>query len=228
MSRVVLVSNRVLDLSKAARAGGVAVVLANIVRTRKALWFGWNGEVKPAGADGCGRARGTHRHRSALGHRVRRLLPWLRQLGAVAGVPQPPRPRASSRPASSSSSSTTNRRLAALLQPMLRADDIIWVHDYHLIPFAAELRRRGVSEPDRLLSPHSVPALADVHGRPRAPRACADADRLRSHRLADQGGCRQPARLHVEWRSMAVSCRTDASGCSSGSYQSRASQSASI
>jgi trehalose 6-phosphate synthase len=47
MSRVVLVSNRVLDLSKDTRAGGVAVVLANIVRTRKALWFGWNGEIKP-------------------------------------------------------------------------------------------------------------------------------------------------------------------------------------
>ena len=49
MSRVVLVSNRVLDLSKAARAGGVAVAVANVVRSRKALWFGWNGEVKPAG-----------------------------------------------------------------------------------------------------------------------------------------------------------------------------------
>src|SRR5262245_41495492 len=47
MSRLVVVSNRVLDLSKAARAGGVAVALADIVRTRKALWFGWNGEVKP-------------------------------------------------------------------------------------------------------------------------------------------------------------------------------------
>ena len=30
-----------------------------------------------------------------------------------------------------------NRRLAALLQPLLRPDDLIWVHDYHLIPFAA-------------------------------------------------------------------------------------------
>ena len=49
MSRVVLVSNRVLDLSKAARAGGVAVTVANIARTHKALWFGWNGEVKRAG-----------------------------------------------------------------------------------------------------------------------------------------------------------------------------------
>ena len=83
MSRVVLVSNRVLDLSKAARAGGVAVVLANIVRTRKAMWFGWNGEVTAAD---------THRHHSALGNRVCPLLPWLRQLRAVAGVPQPPRP----------------------------------------------------------------------------------------------------------------------------------------
>ena len=30
---------------------------------------------------------------------------------------------------------------------MLRPDDIIWVHDYHLIPFAAELRKRGVGNP---------------------------------------------------------------------------------
>jgi trehalose 6-phosphate synthase len=30
---------------------------------------------------------------------------------------------------------------------MLRADDIIWVHDYHLIPFAAELRKLGVQNP---------------------------------------------------------------------------------
>ena len=49
MSRLVVVSNRVLDLSKAARAGGVAVTLADIVRTHKALWFGWNGEIRPAG-----------------------------------------------------------------------------------------------------------------------------------------------------------------------------------
>jgi trehalose 6-phosphate synthase len=49
MSRLVVISNRVLDLSKAARAGGVAVALADIMRTHKALWFGWNGEIRPAG-----------------------------------------------------------------------------------------------------------------------------------------------------------------------------------
>ena len=47
MSQVVLVSNRVLDLNKPARAGGVAVVLAHIMHARKALWFVWNGEIKP-------------------------------------------------------------------------------------------------------------------------------------------------------------------------------------
>ncbi len=52
MSRVVLVSNRVLDLRKAAQAGGVAVALASITRTRPALWFGWNGDIKPAEESG--------------------------------------------------------------------------------------------------------------------------------------------------------------------------------
>src|SRR5689334_15294622 len=47
MRRVVLVSNRVIDLRKAPQAGGVAVALADITRTHEALWFGWNGEIVP-------------------------------------------------------------------------------------------------------------------------------------------------------------------------------------
>ena len=42
------------------------------------------------------------------------------------------------------SASTAGSR--AYLQPMLRPDDIIWVHDYHLIPLAAELRKLGVNQ----------------------------------------------------------------------------------
>src|SRR6202521_1411008 len=144
MSRVVLVSNRVLDLSKAARAGGVAVVLANIARTRKALWFGWNGEVKPAGEVNVIERKGRVATAPIsdidyagyyLGYANSVLWPVfhnrldLAQFEAgfferFVGV---------------------NRRLAGLLQPMLDPDDVIWVHDYHLIPFAAELRRRGVA-----------------------------------------------------------------------------------
>lgn len=37
-----------------------------------------------------------------------------------------------------------NARLADQLMPVLRPDDLIWVHDYHFLPLAHELRRRGI------------------------------------------------------------------------------------
>jgi trehalose 6-phosphate synthase len=36
-----------------------------------------------------------------------------------------------------------NSKFADALSPLLEDDDIIWVHDYHLIPLAQELRKRG-------------------------------------------------------------------------------------
>ncbi|MGM2698530.1 trehalose-6-phosphate synthase, partial [Bacillus cereus group sp. Bce037] len=36
-----------------------------------------------------------------------------------------------------------NQLLARRLLPLLAEDDILWVHDYHLIPLAAELRALG-------------------------------------------------------------------------------------
>ena len=40
-----------------------------------------------------------------------------------------------------------NTRIAASLQPLLRPSDLIWIHDYHLMPLAASLRARGVKNP---------------------------------------------------------------------------------
>jgi trehalose 6-phosphate synthase len=146
MSRVVLVSNRVLDLSKAARAGGVAVVLANIARTRKALWFGWNGEVTPAGEVNVIEHKGRIATASLsdidyagyyLGYANSVLWPVFHNRLDLAQFEAGFFERFID----------VNRRLAGLLQPMLGPDDVIWVHDYHLIPFAAELRRRGVASP---------------------------------------------------------------------------------
>jgi len=142
MSRVVLVSNRVLDLRKAAQAGGVAVALADIVRTRPSLWFGWNGEVKEQEAEAVERdgrivtipLTPSEYERYYLGYANSVLWPVFHNrldLGQFeAGYFE--------------QYVGVNRRLAALLQPMLRHDDIIWVHDYHLIPFATELRKLGV------------------------------------------------------------------------------------
>jgi trehalose 6-phosphate synthase len=146
MSRVVLVSNRVLDQSKAARAGGVAVVLANIVHTRKALWFGWNGEVKPAAeVDAVERS----------GRIVTAPLSDIDYAGYYLGysnsvlwpVFHNRLDLAKFEAGFFEQYVEANRRLASLLQPLLRADDIVWVHDYHLIPFGAELRRRGIANP---------------------------------------------------------------------------------
>ena len=40
-----------------------------------------------------------------------------------------------------------NERFARELEPLLKPDDTIWIHDYHLIPLAEALRRRGVENP---------------------------------------------------------------------------------
>jgi trehalose 6-phosphate synthase len=38
---------------------------------------------------------------------------------------------------------SVNRSFAEALLPLLRPDDLVWVHDYHLIPLGEELRRLG-------------------------------------------------------------------------------------
>ncbi len=40
-----------------------------------------------------------------------------------------------------------NQRFAEHTVPLLRADDLIWVHDYHLMPLASRLRTMGVAQP---------------------------------------------------------------------------------
>src|SRR5262245_7668695 len=146
MSRIVLVSNRVTDIRKAPQAGGVAVALADIVRTRPALWFGWNGEIAPEHA-----------------------TPTLEREGRIATVPLSEADHQAYYLGYSNSVLWpvfhnrldlaqfeagfferyvgVNRRLAEQLRPLLRPDDLIWVHDYHLLPFATELRRLGAQNP---------------------------------------------------------------------------------
>ncbi len=57
-----------------------------------------------------------------------------------------------------------NAHFANQLQNLLRPDDVIWVHDYHLIPLAKMLRDRGHRQPHRILSACAVSAPGDSHG----------------------------------------------------------------
>jgi len=145
MSRIVLVSNRVTDIRKAPQAGGVAVALADIVRTRSALWFGWNGEIRPQPATEVERegriatvALTEADHRDYyLGYSNSVLWPVFHNRLDLAQFEAGFFERYIG----------VNRRLAEQLQPLLRSDDLIWVHDYHLLPFATELRRLGAQNP---------------------------------------------------------------------------------
>jgi trehalose-6-phosphate synthase len=42
---------------------------------------------------------------------------------------------------------SVNRTFAQKLAPLLEPDDVIWVHDYHLIPLGRRLRELGVRRP---------------------------------------------------------------------------------
>jgi trehalose 6-phosphate synthase len=131
-----------LDLRKAAQAGGVAVALADIVRTRPSFWFGWNGEIREHGTGTIEREgrvttvslTPTEYQRYYLGYSNSVLWPVFHGRLDLAQFEA----------GYFEQYSEVNRRFAVLLRPMLRADDVIWVHDYHLIPLAIELRKLGV------------------------------------------------------------------------------------
>jgi len=147
--RLVVVSNRIADPRKPA-AGGLAVALGEALATSGGLWFGWSGKI--AGPDEpVGEVQIQHAGKVTLatldltaadhaayydGYSNRVLWPVfhyrldLAQFdeGHFEGYQRVNRMFA--------------RKLAALLQP----DDVIWVHDYHLIPLAAELRVMGCTQ----------------------------------------------------------------------------------
>lgn len=152
MPRIVLISNRVTDLGSASQAGGVSVILANVIAKNSALWFGWNGVV----LDEEGEPEHTTTLMDTLGSRI--ITSALSSaeyrdyyLGYSNSVLWPVFHNrldlAQFEAGYFSRYMSVNRRFAAALQAVLLPDDIIWVHDYHLIPMAKELRALGVENP---------------------------------------------------------------------------------
>ena len=168
--RLVVVSNRVADLSAGHQAGGLAVALAESLGESGGIWFGWSGEIAPelttrqptssrsAGVTTATIALDPEEHESYY-HR-------LRQPRALAALPLPPR---SGRPSTgavgdgyAASTAASPRRCAPLLEP----DDTIWVHDYHLIPLAA------LSAPAAASTNRSASSCTSPFRRRRSSRRC--------------------------------------------------------
>jgi trehalose 6-phosphate synthase len=148
LSRLVVVSNRIADPRKTA-AGGLAVALAEVLNNTGGLWFGWSGKVVDD-------AEGDDVHFLQAGP-VKLATVDLSQvdhdafyLGYSNGVLWPVFHYRLDLADFDAGYITGYRRVNQLfarkLLPLLRPDDVIWVHDYHLIPLAAELRALGCQQ----------------------------------------------------------------------------------
>ena len=147
MARLILVSNRVGNLAPGAnqRAGGLEVALAPILKEMESVWFGWSGDVVPAGkvvTRAVESERGSfvitdlaeedyQEYYNGFANRV--LWPVLHYRIDLTEFNR----------RDLSGYFRVNRHFATELSKMLAPDDIVWVHDYHLIPIAEELRQRG-------------------------------------------------------------------------------------
>ena len=125
-------------------AGGLAVALKAALREKGGLWFGWSGEtgeeageVRIREQDGISYATVDLSQENYEGYYEgyanQTLWPLFHYRANLAvfdrGVFEHYR--------------QVNELFAERLAPLLKADDVVWVHDYHLISLGEELRRRG-------------------------------------------------------------------------------------
>ena len=146
MSRLVVVSNRVADVRNPTQAGGLAVGLSDALHESKGMWFGWDGTTVAPNT---------------------RVPPEIRKVDGVSTVTLPMTRKdyaeyyagfsnsvlwplfhyrldlVEYQPAFLRAYKKVNSKFASALSPLLRTRDTLWIHDYHLIPLASELRKRG-------------------------------------------------------------------------------------
>jgi trehalose 6-phosphate synthase len=147
MSRLIIVSNRVAPISEGGpAAGGLAVGVYDALKETGGMWFGWSGEVLSSGQPQIQVEERGPVTFATIGLARRDYDQYYRGFSNAtlwpafhyrADLIQYDRH-------DFEGYRRVNTWLAQQLVPLLRADDVIWVHDYHLIPFAQALRTAGV------------------------------------------------------------------------------------
>jgi trehalose 6-phosphate synthase len=148
LARLVVVSNRVsVPGDNAQRAGGLEVALRPALEKNGGVWLGWSGKVAAGNELETRSVRhknieyvvtdlskeGFEEYYSGFANRV--LWPILHYRLDLAEFAR----------RDLSGYFRVNNHFAAELEKIIEQDDLIWVHDYHLIPIADALRRRGHS-----------------------------------------------------------------------------------
>lgn len=148
MNRLIVVSNRVQPPAGegAANQGGLAVALSAALRESNGIWFGWSGEEARnfSGHIDFQRHHGVTTATIDLeaqdideyynGYANRTLWPLFHDRIDIAEFERE----------FEGGYERANLRFADTLYPLVQPDDLIWVHDYHLIPLGRDLRRKGV------------------------------------------------------------------------------------
>ena len=148
MGRLVIVSNRVGSPLKG-NEGGLATAMLAAFGQHEMVWFGWSGEIVDTAPD---MVRVHHE-----GFLTRLLVDLERAdyegyyLGFANRVLWPLFHYRVNLAEYDRERWTAYRRvngmLAERLAPALEPDDMLWIHDYHLIPLGACLRGMGVDNP---------------------------------------------------------------------------------
>jgi trehalose 6-phosphate synthase len=147
LARLVVVSNRVSVPSGegAKRAGGLEVALRPALQRNGGVWLGWSGKV--AASEELETCCVKHKNVEYVvtdlsnddyqeyynGFANRVLWPILHYRLDLAEFAR----------RDLSGYFRVNDHFATELEKVIEDDDLIWVHDYHLVPIAAALRRRG-------------------------------------------------------------------------------------
>jgi trehalose 6-phosphate synthase len=151
MSRLIVVSNRVNvpERPGEAPAGGLAVALSAALREHNGFWFGWSGETT---AEFSSKIQMRHVNEVTVVTVDLEEADYLEYYNGFANATLWPlfhyRIDLTAYDRSFSEGyERVNRRFAQTLAPLIEPDDLVWVHDYHLIPLGRELRRLGVRNP---------------------------------------------------------------------------------
>jgi trehalose 6-phosphate synthase len=148
LARLVVVSNRVsIPGEGPARAGGLEVALRPALQNNGGVWLGWSGNVAPGDELETRFVRHNNveyvvtdlskddfeEYYNGFANRV--LWPILHYRLDLAEFAR----------RDLSGYFRVNNHFATELEKVINNADLIWVHDYHLIPIADALRRRGHS-----------------------------------------------------------------------------------
>jgi len=149
VSRLVIVSNRVVDLDNQLQSGALAVALGDALRSIGGIWFGWDGNILEQGTP-------IEVSRTVQNNVTIATIPMTERdyeeyyLGFANKVLWPAchyrLDLVQFEPAYFEGYRRVNKGFAVALAPLLRADDIVWAHDYHLISIGSELRALGARQ----------------------------------------------------------------------------------